>query len=372
MFQCRAERKFTKMEATGTIQGQLNRNDILRMLSLRGKEQKELFNTAAGICINTFGSKVYFRGLIEFSNICSKNCFYCGIRKGNTLVERYNLSDEQIMEAALFAYKQGYGSIVLQGGEIRSAAFTIRIENLLKRIKELTGEGFGITLSLGEQSYETYEKWRLAGAHRYLLRIESSDRRLYQEIHPDDEHHEFDTRLNCLHSIKLLGYQAGTGVMVGLPSQSVDQLADDLLFIREMDVDMVGMGPYIEHPDTPLHMARKQLLPKKERLRLTLNMIAAVRILMPDINIAATTALQAIDPFGRERAIMAGANVLMPNVTPGLYRNAYSLYENKPCADEDPDDCRECLDARISLIDRSVAYNEKGDSIRYLRRNRSK
>jgi biotin synthase len=208
----------------------------------------------------------------------------------------------------------------------------------------------------------------VAGAHRYLLRTESSNRKLYNKIHPQNEHHEFDSRYDCLRTLQELGYQTGTGVMIGLPFQTIDHLAEDLLFMKEFDVDMVGMGPYIEHHDTPLYQYKDELLPIKERFDLALNMIATLRIQMKDINIAAATALQAIDPIGREKAVKIGANIIMPNVTPGLFRNDYALYENKPCTDEDPDQCNSCMDVRIKLADGEIGYGEWGDSAHFVRR----
>ncbi len=341
---------------------------MITMLSAEGEFRKQLFRRAEQVKLEHVGNKVYFRGLIEFSNICSKDCYYCGIRKGNKKVARYNLSDEEILEAARFAYESNYGSVVLQGGEIASQKFTGRIEQLCRQIKKLSDNRLGITLSLGEQSRDTYSRWKDAGAHRYLLRIESSSRALFEKIHPHDEHHEFETRYTCLRTLQELGYQTGTGVMIGLPFQTPEDLADDLLFMQSFDVDMVGMGPYIEHHDTPLYDFRDQLLPIGDRFDLALKMIATLRILMKDINIAAATALQAIDPLGREKAVKIGANVIMPNVTPGLFRNDYALYENKPCTDEDPDQCKGCLDARVKLVDGEIGYGEWGDSKHFFRK----
>lgn len=350
------------------VKEELERTDLVAMLNASGEERKLLFRESARIKEVHVGKKVFFRGLIEFSNRCSKDCYYCGIRKSNRKVARYTLSDDEILQAAKYAYEQNYGSIVIQGGEIASPAFTLRIENLLRQIKQLSGNSLGITLSLGEQSRETYTRWREAGAHRYLLRIETSDRELYKKIHPEDMHHDFDKRYECLRTLQELDYQAGTGVMIGLPFQTTEHLADDLLFMKTFDVDMVGMGPYIEHHDTPLYAFRDALLPIRERFDLALKMIAVLRILMKDINIAAATALQAIDPLGREKAVKIGANVIMPNVTPGLFRNDYALYENKPCTDEDPEDCTNCLDARIQLADGEIGYGEWGDSKHYANR----
>jgi biotin synthase len=347
----------------------LEKEDILTLLSLDEERAKELFTRAAEIKEQHVGQKVYFRGLLEFSNICCKNCYYCGIRAGNKEVNRYDLTDEEILHAARFAYENRYASVVLQSGERSNDNFTQRINHILKEIKNLSDNKLGITLSLGEQTEEVYQQWFDAGAHRYLLRIETTNEELFQKIHPVNDHHRFDTRLTCLHRLRKTGFQVGTGVMIGLPFQTLEDLANDLLFLRAFDVDMVGMGPYIEHPDTPLYTHRKLLQSKKERLFLALKMIAVLRLMMKDINIAAATALQAIDPMGREKGISAGANIIMPNITPGRYRNNYKLYENKPCVDENPDDCTQCLEARISMTGNAVGFDEWGDSRRFESRN---
>jgi biotin synthase len=346
----------------------LEKNDIIALLSANAEDTKELFAKSAEIRDRYVGNKVYFRGLIEFSNICGKNCYYCGIRAGNKKVQRYNLSDEEILDAAQFAYENHYASLVLQSGEIANEEFSRRIEFLVQKIKTLSKNKLGITLSVGEQTEEVYQRWFNAGAHRYLLRIESANRELFEKIHPANEHHRFDTRLNCLYSLRKVGYQVGSGIMIGLPFQTLEDLANDLLFIRNFDIDMVGMGPYIEHPDTPMYKDRDQLLSKEERLMLALKMIAILRIMMKDINIAAATALQAIDPMGREKGIKAGANIIMPNITPGKYRSSYKLYENKPCVDENPDDCTQCLEARISMTGSVIGYDEWGDSKHFMKK----
>ena len=346
----------------------LEREDLILLLDSEGEDKQLLFKKATEVKLKEIGNKVHFRGLVEFSNICGKDCYYCGIRKSNTMSHRYNVTDGHILEAARFAHINHYGSFVMQAGELESPAFTLRIENLLKEIKKLSDGKLGITLSLGEQSREVYERWFEAGAHRYLLRIESSTPELYHKYHPKDSLHDFQRRLNCLKSLQAIGYQTGTGVMIGLPFQNTGHLTDDLLFMRKFDVDMVGMGPYIEHQDTPLYQFRDQLLPIKDRFDLALKMVATLRILMKDINIAAATALQAIDPLGREKAVKVGANIIMPNITPGKYRNDYALYENKPCVDEEPEECKNCLDVRIQLADGEVGYGEWGDSKHFHRR----
>ena len=344
--------------------------EIVTLLQAKGNDRDALFRKAAEVKEKYLGNKVYFRGLIEFSNICHKNCYYCGIRKDNNHIERYNLFDNEIISAARFAFENNFGSISLQSGELENSLFTGRISGLLKKIKEISGGKLGITISLGEQAEDVYREWYNAGAHRYLLRIETTNRDLYGKIHPGDNNHSFDRRVECLRSLQKIGYQTGTGVMIGLPFQTIPDLARDLIFMRDLDIDMVGMGPYIEHPDTPLIAHRDSLLTLQERFELSLKMVAVLRILMKDINIAAATALQAIDPFGREKAISTGANIIMPNITPGRYRNSYKLYENKPCTDDAKEDSIYTLESRLVNTGAFPGYGEWGDSPHYYTRQK--
>ncbi|MDD3569254.1 MAG: [FeFe] hydrogenase H-cluster radical SAM maturase HydE [Bacteroidales bacterium] len=346
----------------------LTRQDIILLLQTNADDRNKLYSKAAEVKEKYVGRKVYFRGLIEMSNICRKNCFYCGIRAGNFDAHRYNLSDDEVVEAAKFAWESKYASLAIQTGEVTNREFTDRVSNLLQRIHRETNGELGITLSMGEQTEETYKKWFDNGAIRYLLRIESTSKELYAKLHPNNKAHDFDRRVECLKSLRRVGFQVGTGVMIGLPFQTIENLADDLLWIQQMDIDMVGMGPYIEHPDTPLYKYKEVLLPMEERFNLALKMIAILRILMKDINIAAPTALQAIDKLGREKGIKVGANVVMPNITPGLYRNDYKLYDNKPCVDDAVDDCKNCLEARIQLTGDSIGYGEQGNSMHFTKR----
>jgi biotin synthase len=332
------------------IKMNLSRAELIWLLRTEGEEAEALFDWAAAHRKAYVGEKTYLRGLIEYSNVCRKNCLYCGIRRENDAVERYTLSEAEVLAAARYAWENRYGSIVLQGGENTSEAHVATIEGLIRKIKALSNSKLGITLSLGEQTEETCRRWFAAGAHRYLLRIESSREALYRSIHPDDAAHRHADRLEALRMLRRAGYQVGTGVMIGLPGQTVEDLADDLLFLRAQDIDMCGMGPYLEHEQTPLYARRAELQPPRERLVLTLKMIALLRLLMPDINIAATTALQAIDPRGREMALRIGANVVMPNLTPGVHKAQYKLYENKPVS-EWPD-----------IPDNEIGYDEWGDS----------
>ena len=367
-------------ESTSPIFAEMNRieeilltrnfikEEIIELLQSKALERVLLLKEAKKTKEDTIGNKVFFRGLVEFSNICSKDCLYCGIRKSNEKVIRYKASDDEILTACRFAWVNRFGSVVLQSGEISTPAFVKRVDGLLKQIKQLSNNELGITLSCGEQTRETYHRWFESGAHRYLLRIESSNPELYYKIHPKNRKHSFEKRIESLHYLKDTGYQIGTGVMVGLPFQTIEDLANDLLFFKEMDIDMCGMGPYIEHEDTPLFQFKHLLKTKKERFDLTLNMIAVLRLLMPDINIAAATALQAIDPAGREKALVVGANIIMPNLTPCDYRKEYQLYEDKPCIDEDAELCRNCLEARIEMAGCEIGYGEWGDSKHFLSR----
>ena len=351
---------------------QLSKADIIRLLSITSiSEQEELLRKAYSIKEKTIGREVYLRGLIEFSNHCRKNCLYCGIRNENKKITRYSLTDNDILKVTEFAINNQFTGIVLQSGEQNNSDFTERITGLITKIKKATYPAFRLTLSLGEQSFETYKEWFDAGAQRYLLRIETSNVELYKRIHPVNELHLFRTRLKCLEDIQKTGYQTGTGVMIGLPFQTTENLADDLLFIKRMNIDMVGMGPYLEHADTPLFQYKNSLLPLIERFNLSLRMIAVLRIMMPNINIASTTALQTIVPMGREQGLKAGANVLMPNLTPGKYRGYYLLYNNKPCIDEDVDECLSCLSSRIKMVGEEIKYDDYGDSKHFKNRKQA-
>ncbi len=344
----------------------MQRNDILEKLSLSDPDSlSQLYAEANAIKTATIGNKVYLRGLIEFSNICSKNCYYCGIRRDNREVNRYELSAQEVLAAVDFAWKNRYGSVVLQSGEQQSARFTERITHLLYEIKAMTNQEVGITLSCGEQTAQTYREWYNAGAHRYLLRIETSNSELYRQLHPNDEKHSFDARLLALRRLRDEGFQVGTGVMIGLPFQTVEDLADDLLFFQSFNVDMVGMGPYLEHGQTPLYQHLNLLLTKENRLELTLKMVAILRLLMPDINIAATTALQVIHPEGRERAVLAGANIIMPNMTLPEHRPDYLIYENKPGLQDDAALSKSKLEQNLQNAGITIGYGEWGDSVHF-------
>jgi len=345
-----------------------DKNELIRMLSLQSEDElNELYKKAYEIKKANVGTKVYFRGIIELSNICSKNCYYCGIRSGNPDFTRYTISMEEALAEAKWCYEQRYGSLVIQAGERTDKAWTDFVTELISGIKELSDGKLGITLSLGEQSEEIYQRWFDAGAHRYLLRIETTNQKLYKELHPQD--HDFEYRRDCLRLLRKVGYQVGTGVMVGLPGQSVEDIADDILFFYDEDVDMLGMGPYIPHHGTPLaHLVEG--FDKDAALLMGLKMIATCRIALQDVNIATTTALQALHPEGRELGLLAGANVLMPNITDTKYREGYQLYEGKPCMDENADQCVGCLSRRIASIGETIGFDEWGDSHHFYKRKK--
>lgn len=342
----------------------LTKEDLLFLMKIEDTESLEkIYKKAYEIKERYIGKKVYYRGLIEFSNYCIKNCNYCGIRKDNLDVERFMMSKEEIMKSVKWIYENSYGSVVLQSGERQDNEYTEFVADIIREIKKLSNGELGITLSLGEQSEDTYKEWFEAGAHRYLLRIESSSKEIYNRIHPQDENHDFTTRLECLKSLKKVGYQVGTGVMIGLPNQSEEDLVNDILFYKENDIDMIGMGPYILSENTPFAKEFKdKIISKEKRVEIALKMIALCRIYLKDVNIAATTALQGLDPLGREKGLKAGANILMPITTAEEHRAKYQLYDDKPCIDDTAEHCKQCLSNRVKSVGDEIGYGEWGDS----------
>ena len=330
-------------------------------------EPEALFRAAYEVKLRTIGKRVSLRGLIEMGNLCSKDCLYCGIRKSNRNTARFQLDEDSVVRMAEWAYNARYGSIAIQSGEIESEAHTALIERILLRIRDLSGGKLGVTLSLGEQTEEVFRRWREAGAHRYLLRIEESNPRLYAQLHPAG--HDFTRRSGCLDLLRKLDYQVGSGVMIGLPGQTEEDLANDILFFAEKDLDMIGMGPWLPHPETPMGKDFADTPEfRKKQLDLGLQMIAVTRLYLHNVNIAATTALQTLAPDGRERGLLAGANVIMPNVTDTQYRANYQLYTGKPSLDENSDETRQKLQASIRAIGEEIIWDQWGDSPRYFQR----
>ncbi|WP_163469703.1 [FeFe] hydrogenase H-cluster radical SAM maturase HydE [Fusobacterium sp. IOR10] len=348
----------------------LNKEDLLKLMLIDNQEDLNiLLEKAYEIKLKYRSNKVFYRGLIECSNICIKNCKYCGIRNENKKVDRFILSKEDILDSAKIIYDSGYASMAIQAGERNDKKYIDFIEDVVYSIQNMSKLDMGITLSLGEQTYETYKRWFDAGATRYLLRIETTNRDLFTKIHYKDKLHSYEKRIKALKDLKKIGYQVGTGVMIGLPGQTEEDLVNDILFFKEIDIDMIGMGPYILHEDTPMGIEFKdKLLPNKKRLELSLKMIAICRIYLQNINIAATTALQVLDKFGREQGIKAGANIIMPNVTKKDARKNYNLYNGKPGLKDNSNDVKKSLDENLKNIGEEVGYFQKGDSPHYFKR----
>ena len=292
---------------------------------------REVFAAAREVKAKYGKTEVLPRGLIETSNVCAKDCLYCGIRKSNAKVPRYRLSEQEVFCCIDEARRRGYPAVAFQAGEVESEANTAYYERLTAYAAGRAGSmtpPLEVTLSLGEQTDEVYRRWKAAGAMRYLIRIETSNCELYAKIHPADC--SFDRRVNCIRTLKRLGYVTGTGVMIGLPGQTVEDLARDIVFFGDENVDMVGMGPYVPHPDTPLAGSLKSNVSRPRLLVLALRMIALARLYLHDVNIVAATALEALDPqCGRQCGIDAGANVVMPVLTPDASRQKYDLYPGK-------------------------------------------
>lgn len=323
-----------------------SRDDIIKLLNDEDG-QSELCRHADEVRKEHVGDEVHLRGLIEFSNICRNNCLYCGIRKDNSEVRRYRLDEEELIDTARKAADMGFKTLVLQSGEDMYFSQK-RMCDIIRKIKSFD---VALTLSVGERSYDDYKAFREAGADRYLMRIETTDKNLYHKLDPNMS---WQHRYECLLMIKELGYELGSGIMVGLPEQTVESIADDLIFLKNLEIDMAGIGPFIPHPHTPLKDA------VGGTLDLALRTMAIMRIMMPDINIPATTAMESLHPKGRILALKSGANVVMPNVTEGEYRRLYQLYPGKICVDDTPLHCRSCIGMKIMSIGRSVGTGYGG------------
>lgn len=319
----------------------MNKQEIIDILNDNSKNDW-LFKEADKVRHENVGDEIHLRGLIEFSNICKRQCKYCGLRSPNTKIERYRLSAEEIRKTAKNAVNMGYRTIVLQSGE-DDYYDTDKMCEIIREIKKLD---VALTLSIGEKTYDEYKAYKKAGADRYLLRIETTDEELYSNMHPGAN---IENRFRCLYNLKKLGYETGTGCLVGLPKQTTESLANDILFFKELDADMIGIGPFIPHEETPLKDA------SKGDFWLALKVMALTRINMPDINIPATTAMETLNLNGRIIALQSGANVVMPNVTSLEYRAKYEIYPGKICVNENPEQCRGCIEAKIKSIGRTIS-----------------
>ena len=315
----------------------LSKEEIVELLS--NDNQEILFKKADEIRQQYVGDEVHLRGLMEFSNICRNNCMYCGIRRDNNELKRYRMSKEEIIETAKNAANIGFKTIVMQSGEDLHFSNDVMCE-ILSEIKKFD---VAITLSVGERTYEDYKLWKEAGADRYLIRIETTDKDLYHRLDPGMS---WQNRYDCSMWLKELGYELGSGIMVGLPGQSIESIAEDLLFLKDIEVDMAGIGPFIPAPNTPLANE------KGGTLNLALRTMAVMRLLMPDINIPATTAMESLHPNGRIMALQAGANVVMPNITASEYKQLYTLYPNKTKVDKAQSNTD--IVAKITSIGRTI------------------
>lgn len=318
-----------------------SKNEVIEILK-DNSQNDWLFSLADKIRKENVGDEVHLRGLIEFSNICKRTCKYCGLRCENKDIDRYRIEPDDIIFYAHKAVDMGYKTIVLQSGEDEYYSR----ELLCKIIKGIKTLDVALTLSIGERCFDDYKAFKDCGADRYLIRIETTDKELYKKMHP---HMSFENRVRCLKDLGKLGYEVGTGCLVGLPGQTIESLANDILFFKEINADMVGIGPFIAHPHTPL----KDCL--NGDFTLALKVMALTRILLKNINIPATTAMETLNPNGRIIALQSGANVVMPNVTTTEYRAKYEIYPNKICINENPAQCFNCVSGKIRSIGRSVS-----------------
>jgi biotin synthase len=322
----------------------MNRLEIIRWLNETEKEAlASLYMQADLMRRREMGDAVHLRGLIEFSNYCRRNCHYCGLRAENGRVMRYRMTGDEIFAVAVRAAASGIGTVVLQSGE----DLRFSVEALCALVRRIKAElGMAITLSVGERPRADLEALKEAGADRYLLRFETSDRTIFERIKPDSVYAE---RFRCLEDLRRAGFQVGSGVMVGLPGQTAETLADDILKFKELELDMIGVGPFIAHPDTPMGEE------VSGTLEMTLKVVALTRLVTRNAHIPATTAMGSVDPKGREKALQCGANILMPNLTPARYRQHYQIYPNKICLFESDERCAPCATAIVTSLGRSIA-----------------
>jgi biotin synthase len=335
----------------------MNRQMLLNWLKETNPHRlKKLWQLADETRKKNVGDEVHLRGLLEISNYCVRECTYCGINSTQTKIERYRMAETEIMECVKKAVEFGYGTVVIQGGEDYGLT-TEWIANIVQKIKNETS--LAVTLSLGERPFEDLKTWRKAGADRYLLRFETSDPKLYKIIHPQSTKTNRD-RFAILKELKQLGYEVGSGVMIGIPGQTYASLANDIHLFGEMDLDMIGVGPYIPHPNTLLGHGQitfdinlQDQVPNTEEM--TYKVVSLTRLVCPQANIPSTTALASLNKInGRELGLTRGANIIMPNITSPIYRAKYEIYPNKACLNETAEQCQNCIHTRISMIGRTI------------------
>ena len=333
----------------------LTDEEFLEVLLCDDKEfDSYLAQKARDVREKIYGKEVYLRGLVEFSNYCKNNCRYCGIRRDNRNAQRYRLSEEEIFQCSDMGYDLGFRTIVLQSGE--DPYYTDdRLVNIVRGIKERHPD-CAVTLSIGEREKESYRKLFEAGADRYLLRHETANKEHYEYLHPAEM--SFDHRMQCLQDLKDIGFQVGAGMMIGSPGQKTEHLVEDLRFLRKLQPEMVGIGPFIPHHDTEY-----AALPAGT-VEMTLRLLSVIRLMLPEVLLPATTALGTIDPMGREKGILAGANVVMPNLSPSNVRGKYLLYDNKICTGDEAAECIRCMTARVASVGYEVVQ-KRGDHINF-------
>jgi biotin synthase len=322
--------------------------DILALLRSSAADRPALYQRADRLRQARMGDDVFLRGIIEFSNVCTDECLYCGIRAANPHVRRYRMTDDEVVEVARAMVGWQQTTVVLQSGQAGSPAADRRLGRLIARIRQETP--LSITLSVGNRPRDVYAYWRDCGMDRYLLRFETSDPVLFAHHHPG---RTLADRLRCLHDLRDLGVQVGSGFLIGLPGEMLETLADNILLCRDLDLDMIGIGPFIAHPDTPLCGIDNAYAADPEMHFVALSVL---RLANPDAHIPATTAYDALfpSPSGRDLALQRGANVFMPNSTPGDYRRDYLLYPDKPCVDETGGQCALCIVGRLAMLGRNV------------------
>jgi len=317
----------------------MNKKQILE--HLKSKDPSALFREADQVRQRYCGDQVHLRGIVEFSNYCSQNCLYCGLRQGNDKATRYRMGLDEIILSAQKAVELSIPTVVLQSGEDPFYS----VDDLCHVVREIKKLNIAVTLSVGERTREDYQRFKDAGADRYLLRFETSDEKLYAYLRP---RHHFSKRLQCLQWLKELGYQAGSGIMVGLPGQTLESIAEDILLFQLLNLDMIGIGPFLPHPNTPLAGDRSI------GIEMVLKVIALTRIVTQNTHIPATTAVGTLDARGRQKALACGANIIMPNITPMQYRKFYEIYPDKICLSEDAATCRGCVEKMILTAGRTL------------------
>lgn len=333
----------------------LSDNELIKLIENITDEDLEYLNKKARQKADEYyGKSVYVRGLIEFTNYCKNDCYYCGIRASNKCADRYRLTKSQILDCCKQGYDLGFRTFVLQGGE----DFHYSDDDMCDIISSIKSAypNCALTLSVGERSFDVYKRWFDSGADRYLLRHETADKEHYKKLHP--ERMSFDNRMRCLRDLKEIGYQTGCGFMVGSPYQTTESIITDLRFIKEFQPEMVGIGPFLSHNQTPFSNE------PNGSVRLTLMLLSIIRLMIPEVLLPATTALGTAAGDGREKGILAGANVVMPNLSPVSVRKKYALYDNKICTGEEAAECKFCLSNRVKSIGYEIV-SSRGDNIKF-------